>query len=351
MIKLLKFLLLPFSFLYGLGVSIYQALYFSGILKSVKFSFPVVCIGNLSVGGTGKSPHVEYLVRLLKDYLEVGVLSRGYKRKTMGFYWVEAGSNALEVGDEPAQIKSKFPDVAVAVAENRALGIPRMIREIPDLQLIVLDDAFQHLEVKCSLNILLTEFSRPYTRDHLMPSGRLREWSYGAARADVVIASKCPDHLTEQDFEKFRSDLRLNNNQKLFFSKIKYGEPYHIFKPEIKYKLNPGLEVTLISAIAQSEYLESYLNERVAGLNSILFEDHHFFTETELNGLVEKYNRISHSNKMVLTTEKDATRLKLFEDFFEKHNIDVYAIPIEVEFYQQELFDEYIKQFLLEFRV
>ncbi|MBK9109392.1 MAG: tetraacyldisaccharide 4'-kinase [Saprospiraceae bacterium] len=351
MSKLLAFLFLPFSFLYGLGVSIYQVLYFSGILKAVRFSFPVICIGNLTVGGTGKSPHVEYFIRLLKDFLELGVLSRGYKRKTSGFLWVDKSHDALQVGDEPQQIKNKFRDVPVAVSESRALGIPRMIREMPDLQLILLDDAFQHLEVKSSLNILLTEYARPYSRDFLLPSGRLREWRYGSSRAHVVIVTKCPENLTEDDFISFRKELRLHPQQALFFSKIEYGVPYDIFNPEKIFKLNPGLDITLISAIAQSSYLEDYLNDRVANVNSINFEDHHYFTEMELRGLVEKYQKVSHSNKMILTTEKDATRLKLFQTFFQKNQFDVYAIPIEVKFYNQESFDLYIRNFLLEYKV
>lgn len=332
-------------------MSIYQALYFSGILKAVRFSFPVICIGNLSVGGTGKSPHVEYLIRWLKEYINVGVLSRGYKRKTQGFIWVDATNTALQVGDEPCQIKNKFRDVPVAVSESRSLGIPRMIREHPDLQLILLDDAFQHLEVKSSLNILLTEYARPYSQDFLIPSGRLREWRYGAIRADAVIVTKCPDHLNESHFERFRNKLKLHDQQKLFFSKIVYGEPYHIFQPEKVYRLNPGLDITLISAIAQASYLEDYLNDRVANVHSIHFEDHHYFTEMELNGLLEKYLSVTHSNKMILTTEKDATRLKLFETFFEKNKLDVYAIPIEVAFYNQEAFHEYIRNFLLDYKV
>ncbi|HEX5624504.1 MAG TPA: tetraacyldisaccharide 4'-kinase [Saprospiraceae bacterium] len=349
--KLFSLLLSPLSLLYGIGDSIYQSLYWTRLIKPVRFSFPVISIGNLSVGGTGKSPHIEYLIRLLKNHVELGVLSRGYKRNTMGFMLVDENHDAKQVGDEPKQIHSKFPDVPVAVSESRVTGIPRMIRNFPDLKLILLDDAFQHLAVKPSLNILLTEYARPYTRDFLLPSGRLREWRFGAARANAVIVTKCPGNLTDTDFESWRSKLILRDHQQLFFSKVEYGIPYHIFKPESRYLLNPGLHVFLISAIAQSGYLFDHLSDQVAVINETNFEDHHYFTEMELQALIAKFESVSHTNKMILTTEKDATRLALFREFFEKRNIDVYAIPIEVKFYQGDRFDNYIRNFLLEFKI
>lgn len=337
--------------LYGIGVSVYQALFYSGFVKAVKFSFPVISIGNLSVGGTGKSPHIEYLIRLLKDYIHLGVLSRGYKRSTSGFLIVEPTHNAKEVGDEPGQMKNKFPDIAIAVSESRALGIPRLIRNFPDLNLILLDDAFQHLAVKPGLNILLTEFANPYTEDYLLPSGRLREWRFGAMRADVIIVTKCPEYLTESDFKSWRDKLQLRSHQSLFFSKIQYGIPYQIFQTGKQFLLNPGLHITLISAIAQSSYLVNYLSAQVASVTDYNFEDHHYFNESELLALLTKHNQLSHDNKMILTTEKDATRLILFKEFFQQRGIEVYAIPIEVNFYQQELFDQFIKSYLLEFKI
>lgn len=349
--KIVSILFIPFSLLYGIGVSIYQAFYFSGFLKAVRFSFPVISIGNLSVGGTGKSPHIEYIIRILKDYIHPAVLSRGYKRKTIGFRYVEASEDVRKVGDEPRQIKNKFPDIPVAVCESRAEGIPRIIRDYPDVHLILLDDAFQHLAVKPSLNILLTEYANPFTQDFLLPSGRLREWRYGAVRADVVIVTKCPDHLTDSEFLAWRDELQLKPHQKLFFSKIKYGIPYNIFNQSRQYHLNPGLHITLISAIAQSSYLVNYLSPLVASVVDYNFEDHHYFNETELRALIEKDKQVTHANKMILTTEKDATRLMLFQDFFEQKGIEIYAIPIEVEFYQDDLFDQFIKNYLLGFKI
>ena len=337
--------------LYGIGVSIYQSLYYTGFIKAVKFSFPVIAIGNLSVGGTGKSPHIEYFIRMLKDYLHVGVLSRGYKRNTSGFLLVEEEHNSKQVGDEPRQIKNKFPEIPVAVCESRALGIPRLIRNYPELNLILLDDAFQHLAVKPGLNILLTEFANPYCDDYLLPSGRLREWRFGAARADVVIVTKCPERLVESDFNSWRQRLQLKNHQQLFFSKIQYGIPYQIFNPDKLFLLNPGLHISLISAIAQSSYLVNYLSTQVGSVTDYNFEDHHYFKEAELQALLVKHDHISHPNKMILTTEKDATRLILFKELFEQRDMEIYAIPIEVKFYQEEIFEQFIKSYLLDFKI
>ncbi|MEI2696426.1 MAG: tetraacyldisaccharide 4'-kinase [Saprospiraceae bacterium] len=347
--KLIAILLSPFSFLYGIGVSLYQALFFSGLIKPVRFSFPVISVGNLTIGGTGKSPHIEYLIRLLQDYIELAVLSRGYKRKTAGFLLLTPDTGVSECGDEPKQIKLNFPEIPVAVSESRAIGIPRLLRNLPDLKLILLDDAFQHLAVKPGLSILLTEYNKPFSEDYLLPSGRLREWRFGAARADCIIVSKCPDEMPDETV--WREKLQLKPHQKLFFSKIQYGVPYNILKPEQKFVLNPGLHITLISAIAQSFYLLNYLSKEVASVTDFNFEDHHYFTQTELSGILLKHQQISHPNKMLLTTQKDATRLTGFKDYFETSHIEVYAIPIEVDFFNKFEFDQYIKNYLLEYKV
>ena len=347
--KLFDILLSPFAFLYGIGVSLYQALFFSGIIKPVKFSFPVIAVGNLTIGGTGKSPHIEYLIRLLQDYIELAVLSRGYKRKTAGFLLLEEDTKVTDCGDEPKQIKLNFPDIPVAVSESRAIGIPRLLRNLPELKLILLDDAFQHLAVKPGLNILLTEYNKPFSNDYLLPSGRLREWRFGAARADCVIVTKCPDEVPDETI--WRNKLHLKAHQKLFFSKIQYGNPYNVFAPEKQFILNPGLHITLISAIAQSSYLLNYLSSKVASVTDFNFEDHHYFTQIELSGILVKHQQISHPNKMLLTTQKDATRLTAFKDYFEANQIELYAIPIEVAFIDKFAFDQYIKNYLLEYKV
>lgn len=349
--KVTAFFLAPFSFLYGIGVSFYQSLFQSGLLKSIKFNIPVISIGNLSVGGTGKSPHIEYLIRLLDAYMPVGVLSRGYKRKTVGHILLNLSHTVEDVGDEPVQIKRKFPHVPFAVNKNRSTGIPKLLSQHPEIKVILLDDAFQHLEVTPSLSILLTEFAHPYSEDYLLPGGRLREWRYGARRADIVIVTKCPHSPTPDEEFIWRKKLRLQERQQLFFTGIKYLQPYNIFNREQVYFLNPSLHIFLISAIAQSDYLTDFIRPQVGALTEFIYEDHHYFDEVELNVIIQKYLAISHSNKMILTTEKDATRLMLHSSLFEKHQIVIYAMPIEIECFDKIRFDSWIKNNLLAFKV
>jgi tetraacyldisaccharide 4'-kinase len=348
--KLFAILLSPISLLYGVVVGVYQGLYLAGVLKSTRFNIPVIAVGNLSVGGTGKSPHVEYLIRLLRDYLHVGVISRGYMRKTRGFIELNVQSTAEDVGDEPLQIKRKFPDIPVAVHENRSFGIPLLLRQHPEIQTILMDDAFQHLQVRPGLNLLLTEYDQLYVNDYLLPSGRLREWRYGANRADFIIVTKCPDHLLQSDRDLVRSKLRTTAGQKVFFSKIRYENPYSVFQSSENFLLNDSLEVILVSAIAQSSYLNRYLESKVASVRSFRYEDHHFFKDPEVEELIREYDSISHSNKMLLTTEKDAVRLSRYRNRFETAGITLYAMPISIEFFGDD-FDQSIRDFLLNFKV
>ncbi|NOT37801.1 MAG: tetraacyldisaccharide 4'-kinase [Saprospiraceae bacterium] len=336
--------------IYGLFVSLYQAQYISGITKSFSFNIPVITIGNLSVGGTGKSPHVEFLIRHLKDFIHPAVLSRGYRRKTYGHIDVSINQNSHEVGDEPLQMKLKFPDIAIAVNKNRSIGIPRLIKDHPETQVIILDDAYQHLAVKPYLNILLTEYTNPFSKDYLLPSGRLREWRFGHQRAQIVVVTKCPHEPDEAEKNKWRNELKLKADQKLFFSRISYGTPYNIFKKDNEYILTESSQVILVSAIAQSDYLNDYVFPRVGSLTDYSYEDHHYFSSDEILKMINKYKSIQHHNKILLTTEKDATRLSLFRQFFDEHKIPVFAIPITVEFYEQDLFINTIKNYLLEFK-
>src|SRR5688500_14340231 len=208
-----KIVLSPLAALYGLGVTIRNGFYKAGLLRGVSFSLPVISIGNLSVGGTGKTPHTEYLVRLLHEYIQIGILSRGYRRKTAGFLEVTSFHDASQVGDEPLQFKRKFPHIPVAVAENRSLAIPLLIRAYPDLQAILLDDGFQHREIEPGLNILLTEYNRLYTRDWLLPVGRLREWRNGAERANIIVVTKCPQNITDAEMIEVSKEVLFDSEQ------------------------------------------------------------------------------------------------------------------------------------------
>lgn len=216
----LKLLLFPFALLYGGLVTLRNLFYSVGLLKGSSFSLPVISVGNLTVGGTGKTPHTEYLIRLLKDYLYLAVLSRGYKRKTTGYLEVSGNHNALNVGDEPLQFKRKYPEVTVAVAESRSLAIPLVLRSHPEINVVILDDGFQHREVEPGMNILLTEYSRLYTRDFFLPVGRLREWRDEAKRADLIVVTKCPVSITTQEMEAIRREVVRHDQQQVFLALI-----------------------------------------------------------------------------------------------------------------------------------
>lgn len=350
---LFKILLAPFSLLYGMGVGLRNQFYRWKLLKGVEFNLPVISVGNLSVGGAGKTPHIEYLIRLLKDYLEVATMSRGYKRKTKGYLTVHPNMSAEQVGDEPLQFKRKFPDIKVSVSESRALGIPMLMSDHPELQAILLDDAFQHRSVQPGLNIMLTEYSHPFTRDYLLPSGRLREWRSAYQRADVIIVSKCPREISAQQAEELRQEIQPLPHQEIYFSYYDYTQPYFIFDPRYRLNLEPDMDVLLICAIARTEYLTDYLNTQVHEVSVMEFEDHHFFTKYDVAQLKENFDRMESQKKVILTTEKDAMRLELHRPYIQENRMPIFAVPIQVRFHfdQDPVFNEQIQNFLLNFRV
>ena len=348
----IRILLLPFALLYGIGVGLRNLLYRIGILRSVRFDLPVISVGNLSVGGAGKSPHIEYLVRWLNQFLEVAVLSRGYGRNTSGYRPVTVIDNAEMVGDEPLQFKRKFPEVPIAVSESRALGVPELVKRNPETQCVLLDDAFQHLAVTPGLNILLTEFARPFTRDWLLPSGRLREGRYNYRRADLIVVTKCPPELSLQERQKMILEIDPFPRQQVFFSKYRYGIPYDLLRPDQRRPLDLDTDVLLMSAIANTDYLLKHLASSVKSAQTLEFEDHHFFKEDELRDMLRRFERLPGRNKIILTTEKDAMRLELHQDFFWKNTLPVFVLPVEVEFCDADeaAFQEAVKQMLLDFK-
>ncbi len=351
--RVIQILLSPFSLLYGIGVSIRNFLYSVKLLKAVKFSVPTISIGNITVGGTGKTPHIEYLIRLLQDYINVGTMSRGYGRKTSGFKMVQRTSTAREVGDEPLQFKLKFPHLPVSVAESRALGIPDLLGRNPQINTILLDDAFQHLSVTPHINILLTTYERPYFKDFLMPSGRLREWPSGAMRADAIILTKCPRDMTREEREKWIEEIDPTPSQSVFFSTMIYGNPYSFFNSQERISLESLDGVVLLTAIADSNKLEQRIRENVDTTLVMEFEDHHYFTSYEVTRAINNFKSLEADNKVLLTTEKDAMRLIPFRNELRKNNVPVFLLPIQVKFLFQEIhnFDDYIKSELLKIKV
>jgi tetraacyldisaccharide 4'-kinase len=249
MLKSFRFILLPLSVLYGFIIWLRNKLYDINIFKSASFNFPIICVGNLAIGGTGKTPMVEYLIRLLKENYKTATMSRGYKRKTKGFAIADKNTTALDIGDEPMQFYKKFPDITVSVAEDRLASIPQLLHDKPATKVIILDDAFQHRQVKAGLNILLTEYRDLFTRDFILPAGNLRDIKASYKRADIIIVTKCKSHLTEEEKDKLTDEIKPLPHQKIFFTKIEYGSPYHLFNKNEKF-LSPDTNILLICGIA-----------------------------------------------------------------------------------------------------
>lgn len=350
--KLIFLLLLPFSLLYGLIIFLRNLFYDKGVLKSAKFDLPVISIGNLSVGGAGKTPHIEYLIFLLKDHLQIATMSRGYKRKTIGYLEIEANMESSHGGDEPLQFKRKFPEIKVSVSESRVLGIPKLVGDHPDIQVILLDDAFQHRSVQPGLNILLTEYSKPYYRDFLLPSGRLREWPEAAARADIIIVTKCPKEEQKIDKDLILEKLNPKPHQKVYFTYYTYGDPYYMYNPTHRIRLQENINLVLVTAIAGTGYLEEYLQERSGLLHPLSFEDHHDFTNRDIGQIKKVYENMDLPDKIILTTEKDAMRLDQHRDYLLQHKMPIFLLPLRVQFHfgEEGIFNESIKNFLLDFR-
>jgi tetraacyldisaccharide 4'-kinase len=312
LISLLKYLSLPLTLLYGSVVWLRNKFYDWKIFSSIGFDLPVICVGNITVGGTGKSPHIEYLIELLSPYYSVATLSRGYRRRSRGFKLADSESNARDIGDEPFQFKSKYPQIAVAVAEERMTAIPLLLQQLPHLQVILLDDAFQHRTVKAGLNILLTDYDRLYTRDHIMPFGLLRESPKAAERAQIIIVSKCPPDLSLSDKQKIEQEIQSQAHQQVFFSTIAYQQLY----PLTHTLIEPDAEfvVLLVTGIANPQPLKNHLQSKFSKVYSLPYKDHHYFTYDDLDEIYETFANIPESKKIMVTTEKDAGRLMLLKD-------------------------------------
>jgi tetraacyldisaccharide 4'-kinase len=345
MLNLLRLLLYPFALLYGAIIWLRNRLYDSGFISSVAFSVPVISVGNLSVGGTGKTPHVEYLVRLLQYRFKVATMSRGYKRRTRGFLIAGAETNALQIGDEPMQYYRKFPELVVSVAEERMTGIPYLLQQQPEVDVILLDDAYQHRSVRAGMNILITDYNRPFYNDHILPYGRLRESRSAYRRADIVIVSKCPPQLTAGKAENIKRAIHPLSHQEVFFSCVRYGDAYDFFSGA-PVSLE-GMQVLLICGIASPGALIDEVEKRAAGVHVLSWNDHHYFSDRDLEDICETFEGWKVGNKLVLTTEKDAARLYLQKDTLFRQQIPVAVLPIEVEllFGQGPLFDRKLEVF------
>lgn len=349
----IKIILFPITLLYGIGAGLIDWFYSIGLLKGVTFNIPIISIGNLSVGGTGKTPHIEWMIRYFRNYMQVGVISRGYGRKTKGYLEVSGDMVARQTGDEPLQFKRKYPDTAVAVCESRTFAIPQMLVDHPDLKLILLDDAFQHRSVNPGINILLTQYSFPFTEDYLLPIGRLREWRKGYQRADIIIVTKCPINLKMESKKIWKQKLKLLPHQQLFFSYYRYGQPYYFFDTTVRLNITERPSLLLVCAIARTDYLLEHLNQISGEVEVMEFEDHHFFNKYEVSRIERFYRNMMAKNKAIITTEKDAMRLEQHADFLRENKLPIFILPAIVEFHFGEGDDlaNRVKEFLLAFKV
>lgn len=311
--KSLRKLLFPFSILYGGITAGRNFLYNKGWLKSKAYNLPVICVGNLSTGGTGKTPMIELLVSFLKENHKLAVLSRGYKRRTSGYREVLVNSKVEEVGDEPLQFKKKFPEITVAVCEDRQTGIEKLH---PTSELILLDDAFQHRKVRASFNILLTPYDSLYADDYVLPAGNLREPRNGAKRAHVIVVTKCPNNISLSNIENIKRKLNPTLKQEVYFSKIGYGSEIKAADQSKPIEYLNDKKFLLVTGIANPKPLISYLKERGLTFEEKSFPDHHNFTTSEIESL--------KTHKLILTTEKDFMRLASLKDVTE-----IYYLPIQ----------------------
>lgn len=343
----------PLSWVYGRGVQLRNLGFEWGLLKQTSYEVPVICVGNITIGGTGKTPHTEMLLRMLMPDHRVAVLSRGYKRKSRGFRLADSKTPMREIGDEPWQMKQKFPQAIVAVDTNRRRGIRQLLtaEATRDVDVILLDDAYQHRYVHPGLNILLTDYHRLITDDALLPAGRLREPVSAKERANVVIVTKCPFDLKPMDYRVIREALDLKPYQSLFFSTFRYGSLRRLFGDTAGQteELTPDTHVLLLTGIASPQQMLLDLHRSTRHITPIPFADHHEFTPHDIERIEQAFTDLQGSKRLIITTEKDASRLLLVDNLSPIVRRHIYVLPIEVEFLRDEsddfrqLITEYVK--------
>ena len=347
---MLRFLLYPFSLLYGIAVYIRNILFDYQLLKSRQFSLPVISVGNITVGGTGKTPHVEYLVKLLKGDFKVSVLSRGYKRKTKGFVLAEENPKAADIGDEPAQIKFKYPKIDVAVNVNRVEGIEKLTERKNEV--IILDDAYQHRYVKPGLSILLIDYNRRIDQDFLLPCGNLREPAREIRRADIILITKTPPDLKPINRRIILDRVKPFPFQEIFFSSFSYGKLTPVFNkkniiPEEFYNNHEIFTILLFTGIAFSKPFVDYLKRYTQDIRHLKFSDHSEYTQSKEKKIINAFKSINNEKKIIITTEKDAIKLRELSEVDDIFARNTFYIPIEVKVIEKEKeFNDQILQYV-----
>lgn len=330
---LIRTLLIPFSILYGTVNFVRNKAFDLNILKSKEYDIPTICVGNITVGGTGKTPHIEYLISQLSNTAPLATLSRGYKRESKGFKLASYPPSAKNIGDEPAQIKTKFPDIIVAVDSDRRNGIYNILKQHPETGIILLDDAYQHRYVKAKLNILLIDYNRPIFKDFMLPAGDLREFPSGIGRADIVIITKCPSNIElKKTFEYYKNKTSVNTNQ-IYFSHYTYKNLISLasnLEVEITKIINKSSQILVVTGIASPKPLAKYLSKYTNRIKQVIYPDHHNFTQNDIKEIQRKFDELDTTNKTIITTEKDYSRLK--EMNLPDELIDhIYYLPIKVK--------------------
>jgi tetraacyldisaccharide 4'-kinase len=329
--------MLPFSFIYGLMMFVYNKMYDCKLKKIRHFDIPVISVGNISVGGTGKTPHIEYLVELLSKDFKIAVLSRGYKRKSKGFQYVDVNDCYTKTGDEPLQIKKKYPDITVAVNANRCKGIEKLRRDFPDIDMILLDDAFQHRKIQPSLNIVLIDYNRPVSKDSILPAGRLRDCKSSLYRADIILVTKCPNDILPKERKTVASQLE-KYKKPLYFSTLEYGKECPLFQSSID--LNCQTKLSGISGIANPVPFFKLIDKRYAFaiIEKLKFPDHHDFSEKDIRIILKKTE-----TSAIVTTEKDSVRLiPHFNGMENRYTEKLFYIPIKVKVFESQKFNSHI---------
>ena len=339
----MRVIMYPISWIYGSIITIRNLLFDLKIFKSIKYDIPIICVGNLSVGGTGKTPHVKHLIHILKNK-NICVLSRGYGRKKKGLQIAKDTSSFLDVGDEPLEIKKEFPNCIVIVCSNRRYAINYIIKKHPKTDIIIMDDGFQHRWVDASLYIILNNYNNQIYNDKIMPLGRLRDFTKELYRANIIITTKCPDKIDIKEKKDIIQKLNISENQKIFFSKIDYQVVTSIFDGRKTIKLSKELDVLLITSISNPELLINKIDLEVNSLTFLKFKDHHNYNKNDINYILHTFNKIKSDKSVILTTEKDKVKLESFiEDFTD---IDIYYIPISIIINNQKEFKKEILKYV-----
>ena len=342
----MRILLWPISLLYHIVLAIRHKLYDWHILKTTQFEKPVICVGNLNLGGTGKTPHTEYLIRLLKNDYRLATLSRGYGRKTKGFKQAENASTYEDLGDEPLLYFKKYPGIQVAVDEDRVEGVRTLLKSPYQPEVILLDDAFQHRSISAGLNILMTEYQRLYCDDVLFPSGTLRDVRFASKRADIIIVSKTPKDLSEDEKQQIISKLKPSGNQKVYFSYLEHASMQPLNEAAKAFPAEEAEGAFAFCGIANPKPFIEELKRRYPSVDFLPFGDHHAYKENDVKAVFNWFENLDGEKKIIVTTEKDAMRLTNSPYLCQFERVPLYVLPVSVRFHEEEKFNEEILNYV-----